>query len=191
MTTAARNVVALYFLLAGCAGHTRESLRSIPDLAPDSAASEVRGTAAAARSVPATEQIEIIGQLVRQFFRPTRSQARWIDPQPLAHRRATEADSAAVLDEDWGAAIVQSTGFRRVCVLEDDAGCRGRPGAVLRFSAPYALGKDSVVIFTRITRVEAGASAAPGKGFEMEFHLVRSDREWRIVSKRTIAGSGA
>ena len=188
-------------LLTACVGRAREALHPIPDYAP--AASETRGTAAAARAVSTSDRQEIFAEIVRQFFRPTNGQARWIDPKPLSHTRARAADSAAVEGDDWSEEIVQASRLGRVCALGDDPQCAGRPGSVLRFSQPYALGPDSALVFVRVSSVAAGeraTSAAPGKGWEMEFRMasrvitcvppcVPRRREWRIASKGTIVQS--
>jgi hypothetical protein len=170
--------------LVGCARPYR-----IPDLAPGPVASpEVRGTQASARAISGEQQLQIVAEVVRSFFRPSLGQARWIDPRPLAHRRTRDADSAAPADEDWAEGIVQAAGLRRVCTLDAGSECTGRAGGILRFSAPYAEGCDSVVVFARYAPVSSGEWRAPGSEFsEMEFHLVRRDREWRIVSKRTVS----
>jgi len=172
--------------IAACAGYSRASLHPIPDLAVDSVASDMRGSADAARAISEPQQIEIAREVVRSFFRPTRGQARWIDSRILAHRRSGAADSAASADDDWADAIVQAVGLQRVCTLDADAECRGRPGAVLTFSSAYLIRPDTAIIFTRITTIGARAPAIPARGFEMEFHLARTDGGWRIVAKRTI-----
>lgn len=170
-----------------CAGRGHMDLRPIPDRPSPPATPTLRGTAAAERAIADDEQVEIIRDIVRGFFRPTRGQARWIDPQPLAHQRARGADSAAVPDVDLMTEIVRAVGLRRVCTLDSDTECRGRTGHVLRFSAAYARA-DSAVVFARITPVAAGAAAAAGPGFEMEFLMTRRDSGWRIASKGTVAG---
>ena len=173
--------------VSACAGYSRASLRPIPDLAADSVASDIRGSADAARAIPEPEQIEIAREVVRSFFRPTRGQARWIDSRILSHRRSAAGDSAASPDDERADAIVQAVGLRRVCTLDADAECRDRPGAALTFSSAYLMRPDTAIIFARITTIAAGAPAIPAKGFEMEFHLARTDGGWRIVAKRTIA----
>ena len=141
--------------------------------------------------IAADQRLEIYRELVRGFFRPTRGQVRWIDPQLLAHRRERALDSLALEDDEWAEAVARTIGLRRVCALDTpDAECRGRPGGILRLSAPYALSggdADPAVVFARYSTVRAGEPTAPGPGFEMEFHLVHRDGAWRIVSKRTVA----
>ena len=176
--------------LTACVGRAREALHPIPDYTP--AASETRGTAAAARTISTSDRQEIFAEIVRRFFRPTNGQARWIDPKPLAHVRTRAADSAAVEGDDWSGEIVHASRLGRVCAVGDDPQCSGRPGSVLRFSQPYALGPDSALVFVRVSSVAAGehaASAAPGHGWEMEFRMARRDKEWRIASKGTIVQS--
>jgi hypothetical protein len=178
------------FALLGCAS---SPVRGVPRPIPDDSRpvdTHVRGTATAAASIAADGRLEIYRELVRSFFRPTRGQARWIDPQPLAHTRDRVSDSLAVEDYEWADEIVRTIGLRRVCALDTrDAECRGRPGGVLRFSAPYALSSagDSAIVFARYSSVRAGEPAMPRAGFEMEFRLARRDGAWRIVSKRTVA----
>jgi hypothetical protein len=177
-------------VLPGCAGRLVR-VQPIPDAPQPTEVPQLRGSERDAARIAPAEQMEIYRELVRAFFRPTRGQARWIDPQPLAHRRERVADSVALQDDDWADAVVRTIGLRRVCALDGrDDDCRGRPGGVLRFSAPYAAsaGSDSVIVFARYSSVAAGQPAVPGAGFEIEFHLSRRDGEWRILSKRTIAG---
>ncbi|MEX2151799.1 MAG: hypothetical protein WD825_00575 [Gemmatimonadaceae bacterium] len=177
--------MALCITIAGCAGYTRESLRPIPDHQTASAASlDVRGTEEAARRIASDQQMAIIVEVVRRFYRPLMGQARWIDPQPLAHRRTQSADSLIPADEDWAIAIVSSVALRRVCPLtEANAQCSGHPGGVLRFSAPYSTGDDSAVLYARYTPVRIGAAS------ETEFRMVRRGGVWSIASKGAVAGS--
>lgn len=178
------------FALLGCAS---SPVRGVPRPIPDDSRpvdTRVRGTATAAASITPDRRLEIYRELVRSFFRPTRGQARWIDPQPLSHTRDVASDSLAVEDDAWADEMVRTIGLRRVCVLDvRDDECRGRPGGVLRFSAPYALSSagDSAIVFARYSSVRAGEPAVPRAGFEMEFRLARRDGAWRIVSKRTVA----
>ena len=186
-------VVVASGALLGCAGRLVRAAQPISDESRPATAPQLRGLERDAARIPPAERMEIYRELVRAFFRPTRGQARWIDPQPLSHRRDRASDSLALEDDEWAAALVRTIGLRRVCALDDrDDGCRGRPGGVLRFSAPYAAfaGTDSVIVFARYSTVTAGEPAVPGAGFEMEFHLARRDGEWRIVSKRTISEPG-
>jgi hypothetical protein len=180
-----RNLIAVV-LLAACAGRARDALHAIPDYTP--ASSDVRGTEAAARRVPPDDRSEIFAEIVRQFFRPTMGQARWIDPQPLAHSRARAADSAIVEGDDWSQGIMQAAHLGRVCALGADPECKGRPGTVLRFSPPYAVGADSAIVYVRFRSVAAGQEPVPvdRSAFEMEFRMARREREWRIASKGTI-----
>ncbi len=168
----------------------RAPLHPIPDEPPTTGAPpELRGTEAAAAAVARQERLEIYRELVRVFFRPMRGQARWIDPQPLSHRRERMSDSLAVADPDWAAAIVDAVALRRVCVLDErDEECRGRPGGVLKFSAPYAVSAraDTVMVFARYSPVDAGGDVARTSELEIEFRLARASGGWRILSKRAI-----
>jgi hypothetical protein len=172
-------IVLLTVVAAGCAGGPRGSLQPIPEHAAQ--ASAVRGTDAAARAIPEEQEIEIISEVVRTFYRPTMGQARWIDARPLANERTTAADSLAKPEEDWADAIVAAAGLRRVCTADADEACRGRPGGTLRFSKPYATGPESAVVFAQYSPVAGG----PG-GSEMEFRMVRRERAWHIDSKQTV-----
>jgi hypothetical protein len=175
----------------GCVGRLVRAVQPIPDKPRPAETPRQRGSERDAAMISSAQRLEIYRELVRTFFRPTRGQARWIDPQPLSHRREQASDSLALEDDDWADAIVRTIGLRRVCALDGpDDDCRGRPGGILRLSAPYttSAGTDAVIVFVRYSIVSAGEPAAPGEGFEMEFRLARRDDAWRIVSKRTIAG---
>lgn len=170
----------------GCATRPRDAIRPIPDQ-PSVSAGSLRGSVAAADKVSEAEQIAVIRDLVRTFYRPTRGQARWIDPQPLAHRRTFAADSASVPDDDWANALVQAIALGRVCVLDRaDHECRGRPGGVLRFSRVYSAASDSAIVFARYDPVPLSENAAERTRNEMEFHMTRDRNGWRIESKRTV-----
>jgi hypothetical protein len=177
--------------LAGCAGMiTRQSMRPIPEM-PPVAASETRGTAEAASRIGDEHQAMIIREVVRRFFRPLRGQARWIDPQPLSHRRSGSADSAMALEENWVLDIVLAIGLTNVCPLtEGNLRCRGMPGAVLRFSEPYWAGPDSAVVYALPTAVQRGETPTSSPGSEIEFHLARRAGAWVIVNRRTLSVAG-
>lgn len=194
MTSAFRWLaVAGVALIAGACVQTavtRETLRPIPEHAARADKSpDVRGTAQAARRLPEDQQIEVIAQVVRVFYRPLMTQARWIDPRPLAHERTRLADSTREADPDWAIAISQATGLRRVCPLnEANAQCQGREGGILRFSPPYVVGgprADSALLYVEYTPRSYGV---PG---EMEFFLARRDSVWQIVSRRSMPATKA
>jgi hypothetical protein len=179
------SVLAFSFVVVACGGTaiTRESLRPIPEHpASPSASPLVRGTEQAAARAPGDQQVAIIREVVRRFYRPLMSHARWIDPKPLAHQRTRAADSLAAVDESWALAIVQAVGLSRVCPLtEANAQCRGRQGGVLRFSKPYVVGAggtDSALVYARYTPVSFGVQS------EIEFFVVRRDGAWQVVSRR-------
>jgi hypothetical protein len=182
---------ALAVLLAGCAGQSvRETWYPVPEHETVREVSPLRGSEAAA--LPWREQAVILREIVRGFYRPMRGQARWIDPRPLAHRRLASADSSMSPREDWGAAIVEAVGLTRVCLLaERDEACRGRPGGVLRFSVPYALGSDSAVVYARYAPLQPSQDDTRTSGFELEFRLQRSEDGWHTVSRRTVAAPTA
>jgi hypothetical protein len=176
-------------MLSACVagGINRQSVRPIPEL-PASTASGTRGTREAASRIADEDQIMIIREVIRRFFRPLRGQARWIDPQPLAHQRSVAADSAMPLEENWVLDIVTATGLSNVCPLsEANLRCQGMPGGVLRFSEPYAAGPDSALVYAAYTAVERGAVPRFARGsLELEFHLVRRDGAWTIVNRRSL-----
>lgn len=127
----------------------------------------------------------ILEEVLRTFYRPTRGQARWVDPQPLAHQRTDVADSVEVPDRIWALAIVQAAQLARVCVLgEPDDGCFGRPGGVLRFSRAYRVGTDRAVVFARYDAMAGGTRSR--SRWEMEFTMAPAPHGWRILSKRTL-----
>ncbi|HEU4997152.1 MAG TPA: hypothetical protein VFT29_20185 [Gemmatimonadaceae bacterium] len=182
--------VMLCIGLAGCGGTaiTRESFIPIPDHAPRPTPNpDLRGTTRAAARISPAEQFEILGELVRRFYRPMMQQARWVDPQPLANQRTRQADSAMQVNEDWALAIVEAARVPRVCPLNDgNTRCQGLAGFVLRFSPPYAVGAaessaDSAIVYVRHTPVRGG-----GVSGEMEFFFARRQGAWRMVSKRTM-----
>src|SRR5688572_14330942 len=130
--------------VTGCAGTavTRDSMRPIPEHPPRAVGSPgLRGTEQAASRLTPDQQVAVIGEVVRRFYRPMMAQARWIDPQPLAHQRTRVADSLARTNENRAIAIVEAVGVRRVCPLtEANSQCRGLRGGVLRFSPVYVVG---------------------------------------------------
>jgi hypothetical protein len=173
----------------GAGAISRSSVRPIPEL-PAMAAPPLRGTAESAARLGDEDQVMIIREVIRRFFRPLRGQARWLDPQPLAHQRAAAADSAVAPEENWVLDIATATGLNNVCPLtEANLRCRGLPGGVLRFSEPYSVGADSAVVYARYTPVQRGETPRAGHGSEMEFHLVRRDQVWTIATRRTILGA--
>jgi hypothetical protein len=179
-------------MLSACGGtisrQSVQSARPIPEM-PPAAAAEIRGTQEMADRISGEDEVLMISEIVRRFFRPLRGQARWIDVRPLAHRRTRAADSLAAADGGRAQAIVDGVALTTVCHLtEANARCQGRPGGVLTFSAPYALGPDSAAVFVRYTAVATGAMPVAGDGFEMEFHAVRRELAWTITGRRTVAG---
>jgi ketosteroid isomerase-like protein len=177
--TSSRIALAGVALCVACAGHSRQSLYPIPDR--PATGSDIRGTEQSAREISDDQQIRIISEVVRDFYRPSFGQARWIDPRPLAHRRSPAADSLSRVEDDWAEAIVGAVALQRVCARESDAACHGRPGGVLRFSRPYAAGTDTAVVFARYTPTQRGPAG------EMEFLMIRRNGSWDIASKRTVA----
>jgi hypothetical protein len=177
-------------LLVSCAGTalTRESLRPIPEhSARRESSPTVRGTARDAGRIAPDQEYHIIAEVIRRFYRPMMQQARWIDPRPLAHVRTMQADTVAQAEPDWAIAIVEAANVARVCPLtEANERCRGRPGGVLRFSRPYAVGGagpagvDSAIVYARYAPVAAGPVG------EMEFFVVRRAGEWYLTSRRSM-----
>ena len=169
-----------------CATRPRDALNPIPDQ-PTAVADTLRGTAALADMRDDGEPMAVMREVMRSFFRPTRGQARWIDPQPLAHRRTPEADSLAPVDEDWAIAIVQSSAVGRVCVLDEtDHECRGRSGGVLRFSRVYFPRPDSAVVFARYDPWPRPTDRASRSRLELELWLRRASDGWHLDGKRTL-----
>ena len=174
--------------LAACGAGVinRQSMRPVPEL-PNAVASETRGTAEAASRIGDEDQVMILREVIRRFFRPLRGQARWVDPQPLAHRRSPAADSAMPREENWVQDIVMAVGLSNVCPLtESNLRCRGLPGGVLRFSEPYSAGADSAIVYATYNAVQRGETPRGGTGSELEFHMVRRDTMWALVNRRTL-----
>jgi hypothetical protein len=165
---------------------TRETLRPIPEHAPRTdKPANLRGTAQGAMRLGEPDQIAIVSQIVRVFYRPLMTQVRWIDPRPLAHERTILADSTVVPDPDRAIAIAEATGLRRVCpMLESYRQCDGRDGGILRFSPAYvvgAAGRDSALVYVRYTPKSYGVAS------EMEFFMTRRDSLWEITSRRSLS----
>ena len=177
----------LTFGAAGaCSIRPRDALHPIPDQ-PTAVADTLRGTAARADVQDDAAAMAVMREVMRSFFRPIRGQARWIDPQPLAHRRTAAADSLAPLDEDWALAIVQASAVGRVCLLnETDHECRGRPGGVLRFSRVYFARPDSAIVFARYDAWPRPSGRASRSRLELELWLRRDSDGWHLDGKRTL-----
>jgi hypothetical protein len=179
----------LFWLLAASCVQTaltRDTLRPIPEHAPRAdKPAHVRGTAQAASLLSDEDQIAIAGEVIRVFYRPMMTQARWIDPRPLANERTLLADSAATPEYDRAIAIVEASGLRRVCPLtEANVECRGRDGGVLRVSPAYAVGArggDSALVYVRYTPRSYGTAS------EIEFFMTRADSIWKITSRRSLS----
>ena len=156
--------------------------RPIMDNAP--APVTTRGSEALTRGISGTDETQMIAFILRAFYSPAgTSQARWIDPRPLAHDRNAMADSAMEADEDRAETIATSVNLRRVCALgSDDARCYGRPGGVLRFSRAYRIGehKDSALVYATYRPLGVGFIS------ELEFRMARNPAGWHIASKRTL-----
>ena len=182
---AAARVMALVGLgtlciLAGACGSSRPETR----VTPAEVASPVRGTEDAADSVPDQTRRDVYRSLLRDFYRPTAGQARWIDPRPLGEKRGVSDSAIRAMSDDemppdagWAALVVEASGMERVCVLggaEDS--CAGRKGGVLRLSPVYAAGPEQVHVYVRYT--PHGGAAGPVT--EQRFTLVRRDEYWRI-----------
>lgn len=179
---------ALLTVATACAttAVTRESFVPIPDHPPRvTVRPDTRGMARDAARIAPDQQYEILGEVVRRFYRPMMRQARWIDPRPLAHERTRQADTLESASFAWAQAIVDAARVDRVCPLTDaNARCQGLAGGILRFSRPYAVGSatargaDSALVYVRWEPLEHGVAN------EMEFFLARDAQRWRIVSKR-------
>ena len=203
VTRARHAAVALIAaVLAGCAQRPPEPRGAAPAAAVESGsisettpipAGATRGTPAQRAQVAGESGLAVYRTVVRDFFRPTRGQARWIDPRPLPDARTIVEEDRVRADDAWAAAIVAAIGHPNVCALEgDDGECRGRAGGVLRLSAPYAVGTDSAVVFARYATVHAGeepaqaARVAGRQGPELQFWLVRQGAGWRLLREATL-----
>ena len=164
---------------------SRDTLRPIPEHAPRAdKPAHLRGTAQAASLLAEDDHVTIAGEIIRVFYRPMMTHARWIDPRPLAHERTVLADSVAAPNHDRAIAIAQATGLRRVCPLtEANVQCQGREGGVLRVSSAYGVGSrgtDSALVYVRYTPNQHGPAS------EIEFFMTRQDGVWKITSRRTL-----
>lgn len=185
-----RPAVVLPFLVAAACSTavTRESFIPIPDHGPaPSWQPHVRGRQRAAEILPGQDQLAIMGEVVRRFYRPMMQQARWVDPRPLAHERTRAADTMVTARPDWAIGIVDAARVDRVCTLTGgNARCQGLAGGVLRFSAAYgvgarnARGADTALAYVRFSPVSHGVES------EIEFLMARTADGWRVVSKRTM-----
>lgn len=171
-------------LLAAACHHTTPPAIDAPPLAPPE-----RGTAAAARALAPDDRLAIYTVIVRDFFRPSGGQARWIDPRPLGDLRDARADSLAAPDDAWADALRDAIGLERVCVLDPDLGddaCRGRRGSLLRFSLPYAIDDATARVYVAIAPVFTPADGPDATRFEMAFTMERRGRAWHIADKRSL-----
>lgn len=182
-------VVLLFLVAAACStAVTRESFIPIPDHGPaPSSQPHVRGRQRAAEILPGRDQLAIMGEVVRRFYRPMMQQARWVDPRPLAHERTRAADTMVAARPDWAIGIVDAARVDRVCTLTGgNARCQGLAGGVLRFSPAYGLGTlnargaDTALVYVRYSPVSHGVES------EIEFLMARTAGGWRVVSKRTM-----
>lgn len=171
-------------LLVGCVSTLQSRPRPIPDVATSDPL--VRGSESAARVISRDDQIEILAEVVRSFFRPMPSQARWIDPHRLASERSRAADSAATIDEDFAVLLAKVVGHSRVCVL-DTSTCGDRPGGVLRFSPVYQAAGDTVITFAQYR--DRNAKSETDTYGEMQFWLVPNGDGYRIARKNPAAGT--
>lgn len=165
--------------------------RAVPAPAPEPAAYDApqRGTPEARARLGRDDEVAILAALVRDFFRPSGGQARWIDPRPLGDVRDARADSLAEPDEAWAEAVRATASRGRVCVVgADESACRGREGGVLRFSRAYADGDARARVFARYlpARDEGDGPEAVRAGFEMVLTMVRRGEGWRIASERVV-----
>lgn len=182
---------ALVLCAGGCASQmARTGVTRVPEQR-SIAARDVRGTDAASSTFSVGDEVAIYKALVHGFYRPTGGQVRWIDPQRLSHRRMPAADSAEVAEPELAATIVGAVGLLRVCRRGDAAtACAGRDGGVLRFSAPYATGQDSAAVFVRYAPTRGTGPELAGLAWEIEFHLARDDRGWRVVNRLNVDAAG-
>lgn len=148
---------------------------------------DFRGTKSAAKAIVEDEQSDIIAHVVRAFYAPIGEQARWIDPRPLAHLRS--ADDTVGSDPDWEDEIVAKVRMTKVCGVDGpQAGCKGKPGGVLRFSYPYSVGKDSAIVYATYSPVRDSTGKPSGVESEMQFKMrYLGDEGWTMVDKLTVS----
>ena len=186
-------VAGLSLVSVSCASQfAQRRVAGVPDKAPtEGLPPDTRGADSAAAAVSPEEQLQIYRALVRDFYRPTRRQARWIDPRVLPNRRTRAADSGATPDPEFASAIVEAVGLSRVCRADEKSSpCDGLQGGVLRFSTTYATGPDSAVVYAQYSAVLKGHVAEAAPGYEQEFQMARDDHGWRIIGRRTVASPG-
>ena len=159
---------------------------------PIPAAAE-RGTPEQRALLDEESRMSAYRSLIRDFFRPSRGQARWIDPRPLPDARSAAAEDQERADDAWAAKVVAAVAHPRVCALEgEDRECRGRPGGVVRLSAPYAIDADTILVLARFATVHAGedpstaASTRARGGPELQFWLARRGQGWKVVREATL-----
>lgn len=180
-------------LAAAMLGGCRTARGIVDEPGQDTRDAPERGTPVARAALSRDDQLAIATVIVTRFFRPTRGEARWLDPRPLGDVRSP-ADSAAIPDELWAIALRTSIGHPRVCLLPDDPadsedGCRGRTGGVLRFSHAYATTSNDAVIYARWTPAhdEGDVPVLGQPSFEMRFTMERvGGGGWRIVRQRAV-----
>lgn len=188
--TAACVLVPLLF--ARCASQpVGHAWNPVPEVAPDSSTA-MRGNAIAAGALSNADQLAIVSNVLRGFYRPLAAQARWLDPRPLAHVRSAAADDTVGADPDFADDVVGATKSARYCVLGSrDDSCRGKPGGVLRFSWPYRVGTDSAVVFATYAPRDPAGQISPVQS-EMQFRLTRnSGGSWIVEGKSTVTVLGA
>ena len=177
-------LVAAGLVSAACSSHKPPSAQVI------AAESPIRGNEEQADSVSDQDRTAVYRTLLRDFYRPTSGQARWVDTRPLGEKRGAADTTARAMSDDeappdasWAESVAEASGLERVCVLGGaEDGCRGRSGGVLRFSPVYADGPRRVHVYARYTP----HGGAEGPTSELRFTLVRRSDEWRITDKTSV-----
>jgi imidazolonepropionase-like amidohydrolase len=177
-------------MAANCAASGAEpAWTPVPDGLSDTS-SNVRGNRAAAGAISNNEQTQMVSHVLRSYFRPLASQARWMDARPLAHERSA-ADDTVGADHDFAEDVVAATKSLRFCVLNgDDSTCRGKPGGVVRFSWPYLVAKDSAIVFATWAPRDSAGVVAPVEQ-ETQFRLTKTDAGmWYVAGRRVVSSPG-
>ena len=175
------NVLALV-VLSSCMG-ARVNTAPVPELPTTDV--WMRGTDAQAAQLSNDDEMEIISNVVRDFYRPIRGQVRWVSVLPLSHYRSAISDNGPRPDPDRAAALVRAIGLPRVCQVGAlNTECEGiGSGGTLRFSSAYGVSRDTALLFVQYGPIQgAGAS-------EIEFRMVRTSGGWQMASRRSLVSS--
>lgn len=158
----------------------RVNTAPVPELPPGEV--WMRGTDAQAARLSNADEAEIVSNIVRDFFRPSGNQVRWISVIPLSNYNSSTTDAGAAADVDRADALVHAIGLPAVCrVGTVNSECEGRPGGGLRFSQAYGIARDTAIIFARYTPIGGGEPS------ELQFRMARLPRGWQMISRQSVA----